>query len=283
MTNKSNQRIKAQRFHELHHSGKMLVFPNVWDPLGAILLERLQYPAIATASAAIAFTNGENDGENVPFSDLLVLLTKIANSVSIPVTADVESGYATTDKQLQENIKRLISTGIVGINIEDTDKETGALIAVEDQCNRIRVIKAVSAEMDIPLFINARTDIYIHGKEFETAESKFEETLKRGFAYKGAGADCLFPIAMRQEPDIRKVVEQLQIPVNILAIPGIPELRRLHEMGVARVSLGPSFLKIAIREMKNIAVRLKDYEGLSEITDNEITSDYLKGLVNGNR
>lgn len=282
MENTDNQQIKAKQFHQLHHSGKMLVLPNIWDSLGAILLESLQYPAIATASASMNYTNGYDDGENLPFDDFLTLLTKIVNDVDIPVTADIESGYANNDQQLQENIKRLITTGIVGINIEDSDKKTNKLIPTEVQCEKIRMIKDVSAEMGISLFINTRTDVYIHGQEFETAESKLEETIKRGLAYKDAGTDCFYPIVMRQEYAIKKTVEELQMPVNILTLPGIPELSKLNEMGVARVSLGPSFLKIAIREMKNLAVKLKDFEGLSEITGNEITNDYLKSLVHKN-
>ena len=282
MTNNNNQQIKAQQFHELHHSGKMLVLPNIWDTLGAQLLESLHYPAIATASGAISFTNGYNDGENLPFTNFLALLTNIVNSVNIPVTADIESGYAANDQQLKENMKQLIATGIVGINIEDSDKETNELIPTEIQCNRIRIIKDVAAEMGISLFINARVDVYIHGKEFETAESKVEETIKRGLAYKSAGADCIYPITVRQEHDIQKIVEGLKMPVNILTIAGIPELKRLQEMGVARVSLGPSFLKIAIRAMKDMAEKLKNLEGLSDITGNEITLDYLKDLVNKN-
>lgn len=282
MTNSDSQEIKAKKFYQLHHSGKMLVFPNVWDSLGAALLESLHYPAIATASASIAFTKGYNDGEYLPFNDLLTDLTKIVSSVNIPVTADIESGYASSDKELVENIKRFISTGIAGINIEDTNKETGSLNSIENQCNNIHLIKNVSLEMGISLFINARTDVYIHGNEFETAEAKLEETIKRGLAYKNAGADCYYPILMRQEKDIKKTVEQLQIPINILTIPGIPELNILNEIGVARVSLGPSFLKIAIKAMKDMAEKLNNLEGLSEITGNEITSDYLKNLVNKN-
>ncbi|MFS8082214.1 MAG: isocitrate lyase/PEP mutase family protein [Ginsengibacter sp.] len=280
MTNPNNQQNKALQFHQLHHSGKMLVLPNIWDTLGAQLLESLHYPAIATASASISFTNGYNDGENIPFNDFLTNLNKIVKSVNIPVTADIESGYASNDQQLKDNIKQLIATGIVGINIEDSDKKNNELLPTEIQCNRIRIIKNVAAEMGISLFINARTDVYIHGKGFETAESKLEETIKRGLAYKSAGADCFYPITVRLEQDIQKIVEELKMPVNILTIAGIPELKRLQEIGVARVSLGPSFLKIAIRAMKNMAEKLKNLEGLSEIAGNEITSEYLKDLVN---
>ena len=279
MTNKEQQENKAKQFHKLHRSGKMLLFPNVWDSLGAVLLESLDYPAIATASASIAYTNGYNDGEQLPFEQLLKILTTITNSVNIPVTADIESSYATNDNQLQENIKLLIATGIVGINIEDTNKETNKLIPIDMQCHRIRIIRNVADSMGISLFINARTDVYIHGEEFDTTESKLEETLKRGLAYQNAGANCLFPIAIRKEEDIKKLVDEIKMPINILVLPEVPELHMLKKIGVIRVSLGPAFLKIAIKAMKDMALKLKNLEGLSEITKNEITSDYLKELV----
>lgn len=271
---------KASHFRQLHHAGKMLVFPNIWDTLSALLVENLHYPAIATASASIAFSNGYHDGEKIPFQELLNTLTKICSSVSIPVTADIESGYAANDRQLRNNIHELIATGIVGINIEDSDKQNNTLYSIETQCNRIHTIKQAASECGIPLFINARTDVYLHGSTFTTTEAKLNETIIRGLAYKEAGADCIFPIAIRQEEEIKKLIAQLQIPINILALPGIPELNILEKIGVTRVSLGPAFLKIAIQAMKNIAVKLNSYEGLSDITENEITTDYLKTLVN---
>jgi 2-methylisocitrate lyase-like PEP mutase family enzyme len=256
--NNISQKEKAERFRELHHSGKMLILPNIWDTLGALLLESLEYPAIATASASVAFTNGYNDGENIPFNDLLSLLKKISNSVNLFVTADIEKGYADNDIQLQENIKLLIGTGIAGINIEDTDRTTNSLQLVESQCNKIRLIRKISDDMGIPLFINARTDVYLHEKNFATAKAKFDEIIKRGLAYKEAGADGFFPIALRQEEDIKQLIAQLKLPLNIITIPGIPDLKTLSKLGVARVSLGPSLLKIGIRAMKALAMQLKD-------------------------
>ncbi len=282
MISRISQKERAEQFRELHHSGKMLVLPNIWDTLGALLLESLEYPAVATASASIAFANGYNDGENIPFNDLLTLLKKITNSVNIPVTADIESGYAENDSQLQKNIKLLINAGIIGINIEDTDNKTNSLQSVESQCGKIKLIRKAADKMGIPLFINARTDVYLHGKNFATGEEKFNEVMKRGAAYKEAGADGFFPIALMQEKDIKQLIAQLKLPLNILTVPGIPDLKTLSKLGVARVSLGPSLLKIAIKAMKELALKLKDSEGLSTITGNEITTDYLKNLVNKN-
>jgi len=278
----SKQQEKAKQFYNLHHSGRLLILPNIWDCLGANLLESLHYPAIATASASVAFTNGYDDGQRISFDSVLALLKKIVSSVSIPVSADIESGFAENDLQLEENTKQLLATGIVGINIEDTDKKTNSILPVETQCEKIKLIKKVSQAVGVPLFINARADVYLRGKDFDSPESKFEEALKRGRAYKAAGADCFYPIAMTRQEDIKRMVEQLQMPVNVITIPGIPELNVLNEIGVARVSLGPSFLKIAIKAMKNLALKLQNLEGLSDITENEITSAYVKDLVNKN-
>ncbi len=276
------QKEKALNFSELHHSGKLLILPNIWDPIGALLLEHLEYQAVATASASVAYANGYNDGENIPFSDLLKLLKKITSSITIPVTADIESGYADNDSQLQKNILLLLDAGIVGINFEDTDKKTKALLSIETQCKRIRLIRKVADEKDIPLFINVRTDVYLYENDFSGESAKLTEVIKRGLAYKEAGADGFFPIVMNREDAIKQIIANVDLPLNVSAIAGIPNLRTLNKIGVARVSLGPGFLKIAINAMKELATQLKDYDGLSSITENEITSDYLKDLVNKN-
>ncbi len=272
---------KAKDLHNLHHTGKLLLLPNVWDVLGARLLEDIGYKAIATASAAVAYSNGYNDGEQIPFAEVLRILTAVANSVHVPVTADIESGYAEDEKQLEHNIRQLIKTGIAGINIEDTDKESHTLLPEEVQCRRIKLIKEIALDMEVPLFINARTDTFIHAKNFHSAQQLVDETIKRGKAYKDAGADCFYPILMQEQAHIKAVVDELEMPVNILMIAGIPNLQTLEQMGVARVSLGPGYLKYALKAMKDIALKLLRFEGIEEITGNDITSDYLKHLVTG--
>src|SRR6185369_3881316 len=134
------------------------------------------------------FTNGYDDGQQISFNSVLALLKKIVSVVNVPVSADIESGFAQNDQQLEENIKKLLTTGVVGINIEDTDKETNSILPIEVQSQKIRLIKKVSEEMSVSLFLNARADVYLRGKNFDTPESKFEEVLKRGRAYKAAGA-----------------------------------------------------------------------------------------------
>src|SRR5262249_40940639 len=123
-----SQQQKANQFRDLHHSGRLLILPNIWDPLGALLLENLGFHAVATASASVAFSNGYDDGENIPFNTLLTLLKRITASVNIPVSADIESGFAADEVTLKKNMRQLIETGIVGINVEDTDKKTNSLL-----------------------------------------------------------------------------------------------------------------------------------------------------------
>lgn len=278
-TSKLIQQEKAKRLYDLHHNGKLLILPNIWNSLGALLLQDTGYPAVATASASVAFANGYDDGENIPFSQLLSILKSITEKVNIPVTADIESGYAENDQQLKQNIRQLIEAGVAGINIEDTDKRTGVLLPVEVQCEKIKLIKKVSEEMDTIVFLNARTDVYLRSQSNDEAHNKLEETIKRGLAYKAAGADCFYPIIMHEAEDINSTIQQLQMPVNIIVMPGIPSLTELEKMRVARVSLGPGFLKYAVKAMKNLAEKLISQEGINDIIDNEITSAYIKKLV----
>src|SRR5450631_3313039 len=118
-----SQAEKAANFRNQHHSGRLLVLPNIWDPLGARLMEKLGYPSIATASIATAMSNGYGDGEKIPFAELLKLVRRITSAVTIPVTIDIERGYSGSIIQLKENIQLLIENGAVGINIEDSEPD----------------------------------------------------------------------------------------------------------------------------------------------------------------
>jgi 2-methylisocitrate lyase-like PEP mutase family enzyme len=269
---------KANEFRALHHSGELLILPNIWDPLGARMLEELGYPAIATASASVAFTNGYDDGEQIPINDALARITQIAKSVQVPVTADFESAYADNETQLQKNIEGLLQTGVVGLNFEDYDRKTGSLYPTDVQCRRIGVIRKLADGAGIPLFINARTDVYLRSNLYN-AEQRLNETINRSKAYQDAGSDCLFAPGMKSKDELSRLINAVKTPVNIIAMPGIPDFDTLKEIGIARLSLGPGFLRIAISAMRDLAVRLNSYEGLAEVLENEITTEYLRNLV----
>ena len=269
---------KANLFKQLHHNGRLLVLPNVWDPLGALLLESLGYPAVATASAAIAFSNGYPDGEKIPFDDLLPILQKIVRCVKIPVTADIESGYAENKVLLKENIKKLIDVGIVGINLEDSAPGAKVIIPVAAQCEKISLIKETAIAIGCPLFINARTDVYL--KENALSENeKRSATIQRGKAYREAGADGFYPIFLKNKEDIEAIIQEVALPVNLLLLPGIPGFDTLKTIGVSRLSLGPGFLKTSVNALKNVAEKLLQDEGMYVLAKNPVTTDYLKNLI----
>jgi 2-methylisocitrate lyase-like PEP mutase family enzyme len=272
------QPAKGKILYDLHHNGNLLILPNVWESLGAATLEDIGYPAVATASGATAFSNGYHDGEKIPFNDLLNILQRIVNSVNVPVTADIESGYAEDNATLAENIRRVIGIGIAGINFEDSHHDEQKLIPIDEQCEKIFLIKKVSTEMGMPLFINARTDVYIKRNNLSD-EEKLSQTLLRGKAYKDAGANGLYPIFLKDKNAISTIIKEVDLPVNILLLPGIPNFNELKEIGVARLSLGPGFLKVAINAMKNVAEKLLNFDGMNEITQNPVSMDYLKSLI----
>ena len=269
---------KEDLFCQLHHNGEILILPNIWNPLGAMLLQDLGFKAIATASASIALSNGYEDGEKYPFTELISLLKRIVQSVSIPVTADIESGYAKNNSELKENIKRLVDTGIAGINFEDSHHDEPKLFSKDEQSEKIHLIKKTASENGSNLFINARTDVFIKENHL-SKEEKITNAIERGNAYKDAGADGFYPILLKEKASIKTIIDEVSLPINILMFPGIPDLSTLKEIGLARISLGPGFLKNAINSMKSIAEKLLHFEGMEEITNNPIDSNYFKKLI----
>lgn len=271
-------REKSERFHQLHHNGQLLVLPNIWDPFGAILLQDLGYPAVATSSSAMSWSQGFRDGEKLPFDALLLILKRIVQCVKIPVTADVETAYAANNLQLKDHIKKLIDTGIAGINFEDSRQDQPGLVPIEAQCEKINSIKKASIEAGSPLFLNARVDTYIKAN-YLTDEEKLKETLIRGKAYKAAGADGLYPILLKDQEPIKVVVQQTGLPVNLTMIPGLPDFEQLKTMGVARVSLASGFFKSAAFALKQTAETLLKNKNLNDVFQHMETSGYIQKLI----
>src|ERR1700688_1220870 len=183
-----SQSFKAELFRKQHLSGKLLVLPNIWDPLGARLLEKTGYKSVATASVATALTNGYLDGERIPFIQLLKVVNEITSSVSLPVTVDIERGFADSLLQLKENIRLLIENGAIGINIEDSHSDHQGLFTIDEQCRKIEGIREVSIQYGVRIVINARTDIFLQ----KTHENAMKRAIERGLAFKAAGADCFY-------------------------------------------------------------------------------------------
>jgi 2-methylisocitrate lyase-like PEP mutase family enzyme len=253
MFDKQSQANRATQFREQHRGAQLLILPNIWDSLGAKLMARLGYPSIATASVSTALANGYLDGEKIPFSRLLEIVQNISSAVPLPLTVDIERGFAESIVQLQENIHQLIEHGAIGLNIEDSRPDHKSLNPIDEQCRKIEAIREMGTQIGVPIVINARTDVYIIGQD----DDALEEGIKRGRAYKTAGADCIYPVAISSYEAISRFVREVGIPVNVLLMKSIPDLKQLKEIGVTRVSLGPNLLAHVLGIMKEIAEGLK--------------------------
>src|SRR5579863_5272791 len=262
------QAEKAERLRKLHHGPCILALPNAWDAVSARILEELGYPAIATSSAAVAFSLGYPDGQRISRREMLEVVTRIAHAVKIPVTADMESGYGKTPEEIAETTKELVASGAVGLNFEDiTGDDESSHVELPLQVKKIRAIRETSAALGVPVVINARTDIYL--MPIGPAETRFERTVERLRAYRDAGADCLFVPGLCDREVIARLVKTLDAPLNILASPGCPSLDELEKIGVARVSAGSSAMRAAMGAFQRVA---KDwlahgtYDSLLQVT-----------------
>ena len=156
----NNQAAKAEIFRNQHLDKKLLILPNIWDAMGARLMEITGFPSVATASVSVAISNGFADGENIPFHQLLMVVRKICEAVDLPVSVDMERGYAETIPQLKENIRLLIEHGAVGMNLEDSLPDHKSLCNIDEQCRKIEAVRETGIQYGIPIVINARTDCF---------------------------------------------------------------------------------------------------------------------------
>lgn len=262
------QAVKAEKLRKLHHGPRLLALPNAWDAVSARILEGLGYPAIATSSAAVAFSLGYPDGQRISRDEMLQAVGRITRAVRVPVTADLESGYGKTPEEIAAFTKAMVASGAVGLNFEDVtgDDET-THVELGLQVKNIRAIRETSAALGVPVVINARTDIYL--MPIGPEATRFERTVERLRAYREAGADCLFAPGLCNGEIIAKLVKAVGAPLNILASQGCPSLKDLEKMGVARVSAGSSAMRAAMGAFQRVAkdwLALGSYDSLLQVT-----------------
>jgi len=250
MDDKKNQRVKADEFRALHHGPKILLLPNAWDVASARVIEEAGFGAIATTSAGIAFSLGYPDGQRISRAEMLAVVGRIAAAVNGPVTADVEAGYGDRPEDAARTASDVLAAGAVGMNLEDAsgDPEHPLL-------DRTLQIERVKAAHELPIVLNARTDVYL--LEVGAREKRYDEALRRLAAFRDAGADCVFVPGLRDPETIKRLVVELKCPVNILAGPGTPTAPELHKLGVARVSLGSAPMRATLGLVRRIAEELK--------------------------
>ncbi len=269
---------KAERLRALHHGDRLLLLPNIWDPGGARMLESLGYPAVATASAAVAYSLGYDDGQQITLDAMLDVVGRVAASVNVPVTADMEAGYAQLPRDVAENMRRVLRAGAVGINLEDSSRAGEVLFDVGVQFERIQAVRKMAQEEGVPLVINARTDVYLPRVTMAENE-RFDQALQRAKAYLEAGADCFYPIMLGDLETLKKLYEAIRAPINVFAPTCRATLRELEDAGIARLSLGPGLMRASLTRMRKIAVELQNYGSFDSFTRDMITNDEIRAYL----
>jgi 2-methylisocitrate lyase-like PEP mutase family enzyme len=266
--NRDTQRTKAEAFRAMHDRSRILVLPNAWDAMSARVIEDAGARAIATTSAGVAFSVGYPDGEAIPRDEMISAIARIARVVTIPVSADIESGFAHDAREIAETVRRVIDAGAVGINLEDQVHDgTHSLYNLDVAIERVRAAREAADSAGIPLVINARTDVYLLG--IGEPDTRFDHAIRRANAYRKAGADCVFIPALSRRADIERIVPALDGPLNLITVPGIPTIPELERLGVARVSVGTRLTLGAMSALKKTVAELLStgtYESILEAT-----------------
>jgi 2-methylisocitrate lyase-like PEP mutase family enzyme len=257
----SNQKEKAELFLKYHHDKEILVLLNSWDIGSSKLIEASGYKAIATTSMGVAAALGYPDCQVITLPEIIQITTGIVNAVKVPVSVDIEAGYGNNLNEIIESVKKIIATGIVGVNIEDSLDLNPVLIDELEFCERISAIRALSESLGFHLVINARTDSFYTSTGSQ--QEKLSESIRRGNKYREAGADCIFVQPVSNKETISTLVKEINAPINILANPTIgagvtPSIKELQDLGVARVSLGSSLMKATLALIKKVADELSE-------------------------
>ncbi|MEU6323248.1 isocitrate lyase/phosphoenolpyruvate mutase family protein [Streptomyces sp. NPDC047009] len=242
-------REQALAFRARHVPGRPIVLANAWDTASARLVEQAGATAVATTSAGLAWALGAADGDRLSRDDALAAIARIASTVAVPVSADIETGYADDAAGVGDTIRAVLAAGAVGVNIEDGLYGGDApLRPAAEQAERIAAARQAADAAGVPLFVNARVDTYLRGA------GELSETLERAAAYLAAGADGVFVPGAVDPGIVKALAEGIDGPLNVLVGPGAPAVGELAALGVARVSAG-SALAQAVHGLVHRAAR----------------------------
>lgn len=237
-------------FKSLHQEEEPLLLGNVWNVQSAKVFEKEGYRALATSSSAVAMSLGYEDGEQMSFEEYFYIIKRIKESVFIPLSVDLEGGYGDTGERIAANIVKLLEIGIVGINLEDTYVVDGKRellnrdIFIEKLSNILSLLKERRSEV----FINIRTDPFLLGME-----NALEETLNRVGLLEKLNVDGIFVPGMINEKDIRTVVKATPLPINVMALPDLPDFEILKTLGVKRITSGAFLNRHIYHELEKIS------------------------------
>lgn len=247
---------KARAFAAMHRRGDPIVLYNCWDAGSAHAVAKAGAAALATASWAVSAAQGYADGEQLPLEDLLRVVARITATTQLPVSVDFEGAYAVAPDDVARNVGRLVEAGAIGLNLEDRVVGGAGLHAVAEQAARIAAVRREAERRGVPLFVNARTDLFLQENDQSRHCALVEEAIARGGAYARAGADGFFVPGLVEPGAIHTICERVPLPVNVMRAPDAAPLAALREIGVARVSHGPFAFRAAMDAITQAAARL---------------------------
>lgn len=253
---------RFEDFLALHKNSEALLVANVWNAQSARIFEQKNIKAIATSSQAVAETLGYADGEAMDIEEYMLIVKRIATSVSIPFSVDLEAGYGNTTEQICNNISRLYSMGVSGINIEDSVVINGqrTIVDAETFAQKLKSICNQLNSAGVKMFINVRSDSFLLG-----LPNALDDALSRINLYQHTGVHGLFFPCVTNISDIEKITERSKLPVNVMCMPNLPNFEQLQNAGVKRISVGP-FLNMNI------------YKGLENSIEKIVTEGSFSSL-----
>ena len=228
----------ARRFLELHRPGTPLLLANAWDVGSARVLASIGFQALATTSAGHAGTLGRKDG-GVDLEQALEHAAILAAATPLPVSCDFENGFADEPDAVAANVRRAGETGLAGISVEDFAPGDATPIYPADLA-AARVAAAAEAANAGHLILTARCENYLHGNP------DLADTIARLQAYQKAGAHVVYAPGLQSVDDIRSVTSSVDVPVNVLCLPGGPTVPEMAGAGVARISVGSAFYNATV-------------------------------------
>lgn len=238
-----SQREKGERFRALHEGRDTFVIPNPWDAGTARILSTLDFQALTTTSAGLAFTLGLPDGK-AGLEATLANCRAVVDATDLPVAADLENGFGHTPEEAAETIRRAgVEAGLVGGSIEDASGDpTRPVYDMSHAVERVTAAAEAARALPFPFVFVARAENYLHGRP------DLDDTIRRLQAFEAAGADALYAPGLTTADEIRAVCSAVSKPVNVLA--GLRNMRftvaELSALGVRRISVGSALTRVAL-------------------------------------